>query len=174
LYGGGAMDLIAILLNAIEDPYLYSVLFLIYVILAAVILPIPVEIGLFNPNLHPLILILILAVGKGIGAFFVFYIGSGVRKGLTRWKMKSKTIKQFITYCELFVKKYGLYGLLIIMSIPLMIDSVSLYFFSLLNPKQDGKKALSATKFVIINIAAGAIRGSIILAVALFLGVRLI
>ncbi len=156
------MDLITILTQTIENLLLYSFLFFIYLVLSAVILSITVEIGLFNPSLHSVLLILILALGQDTGAFFVYYIGSGVRSQVKVWETRSKRIKQFLYYCELFVRKYGNYGLFIIMSIPLMIDTISLYFFSLLNPKEDGKKAIPATKFVIINILAGVVRGSII------------
>ena len=47
------MESISVLVNVFEDPLMYSIFFLIYVILAAIILPIPVEIGLFNPNINP-------------------------------------------------------------------------------------------------------------------------
>jgi membrane protein YqaA with SNARE-associated domain len=169
------LDLIDILLGAIEDPFSYLMLFLIYVILAAIILPIPVEIGLFNPNIHPVWLIFVLALGKGIGAFIVYFVSQGIRK-----KIKNFTIgktwditKKIISKSEKFVKKYGHYGLFIIMSIPLMIDSLTLYLFSLLNPTEE-KTALTSSKFVIINIAAGATRGIIILSIFYLIGVKLI
>lgn len=59
------------------------------------------------------------------------------------------------------------------MSTPLMVDSISLYLFALLNPQENGKTALTKTKFVVINIIAGATRGSIILVLAYFIGIRL-
>ena len=169
------MDLTEILLNAIEDPISYSIIFLVYVILAAIILPIPVEIGLFNPYINPILLITILAIGKGIGAFIVFNISIELRKKIKKitvgknWKITKKIISKL----ENFVKKYGHYGLFIIMSIPLMVDSITLYLFSLLNPT-DEKTTLTSTKFVIINVAAGATRGIIILSIFYFIGIKLI
>ena len=68
------MDVLDLLFNVVKDPLMYSITFLIYVILASVILPIPVETGLFNPNIHPIWLIILLAGGKGIGAFIVYNI----------------------------------------------------------------------------------------------------
>lgn len=169
------MDLIDILLNAIGDPLTYSIIFLIYVILAAIILPIPVEIGLFNSNIHPIWLITILAIGKGIGAIIVFNISKKIRKKIKKITIgeKWKITKKIILKSENFVKKYGHYGLFIIMSIPLMVDSITLYLFSLLNPT-DEKTALTSTKFVIINIAAGATRGIIILSIFYYIGIKLI
>lgn len=169
------MDIISFLFDLTQDPISYSIIFFIYVVLAAVILPIPVEIGLFNPNINPVLLISILALGKGFGAFIVFEIGLKIRKGIKKRFHSGALTKKFIDYCEIFVKKYGYVGLFIIMSIPLMIDSASLYFFSLLNSEgENNKRSLAKSRFIIINIAAGALRGSIILFIAHFIGLRLV
>ncbi len=111
------MDLIGILLNAVGNPYLYSIIFFLYVISASIFLPIPVEIGLFNPYIHPALLISILAIGNGCGSLIVFYIGTGVRKTVKKkWTLKSQRIKQVVTSFENFVKKYGAVGLYVFMS----------------------------------------------------------
>ena len=168
------MNLIDILLGTVKDPILYSIIFFIYVILAAVILPIPVEIGLFNSYIHPVLLISILALGKGVGAVIAFEIGSKVRDIFESKSLGTKLTKKIIDWCERFVIKYGYIGLLIIMSIPLMIDSATLYLFSLLNPKDDGKRAMTRMSFMIINIIAGAIRGTIIILIAIYFNIRLV
>jgi membrane protein DedA with SNARE-associated domain len=156
------------------NPYLYAIIFFFYCISAMIFLPIPVEIGLFNPYIHPAILICILAIGNGCGALIVFYIGTGVRKTVKKWTLKSKKIKQFVTSSENFVKKYGAVGLYLFMSIPLMIDTLPLYFFSLLNKEENGKRVLSKKKFVIINIFAGATRGTIVLLIYYLLKIKLV
>jgi membrane protein YqaA with SNARE-associated domain len=173
---GHYMDFLDFLFGVTSNPIIYSLIFFIYVILAVIVLPIPVEIGLFNPSVHPVILIALLAMGKGAGSLIVYFIGATVRKGI-----KARTIgknfiftKKLIGLCEGFVKKYGYYGLFIIMSTPLMIDSVSLYLFSILNPQNEDRKALSATRFVLVNIFAGAIRGIIILTLAYYVGIKLV
>jgi membrane protein DedA with SNARE-associated domain len=168
------MDLTGILLGAIQDPVAYSILFFIYVILAVIILPIPVEIGLFNPFIHPALLIFILAVGKGVGSFIAFEIGTRIRGALKKRLIGTTSTKKIVAWCERFIRKYGYYGLFIILSAPLMVDSVTVYLFSLLNPKDDGKTALTRRWFVLLNIAAGAVRGTIILLVAYFFSVRLV
>jgi membrane protein YqaA with SNARE-associated domain len=169
------MDFIDILLGITGNPVLYSLLFLVYVILAVIILPIPVEIGLFNPLVNPLLLIMILAIGKGVGSLIVFEIGLKVRQIFEKWTSGTPLTKKILLYCERFVKKYGYVGLFIIMSTPLMIDSLSLYLFSLLNSTKDGgDRALTRGYFVLINVIAGAVRGSIILLVAYGLGYRLV
>ena len=169
------MDLIDILVQLYADPVTYSIIFLIYVILAAVVLPIPVEIGLFNPNIHPVFLIVILSLGKGIGAFIVFFVGQKVRGKIESASFGSnwKLTKKILSMLEKFVKDYGHYGLFIIMSIPLMVDSITLYLFSILNPLNE-KSSLNSTKFVLINIAAGGMRGVLILLIFYGIGIRLI
>ncbi len=167
------MDLIGILLNTVGNPYIYSVIFFLYVISASIFLPIPVEIGLFNPYMHPVLLISILAIGNGCGSLIVFYIGTGVRKTTKKWTLKSQRIKQFITSSENFVKKYGAVGLYLFMSIPLMIDTLPLYLFSILNAEENGKRALSKKKFVIINILAGATRGTLVIIISNVLKIKL-
>lgn len=167
------MDLIAILIGAFENPLSYSIIFFIYAVLAAVILPIPVEIGLFNPYVHPIWKILILALGKGVGAYLVFQVGATARTKLKNFSVGGKVTRKILDYCEGFVKNYGYYGLLIILSIPLMIDSISLYLFSLLNPKEKDN-AMVKSWFVVINIIAGAIRGAITLAIFYMIGVKLV
>jgi membrane protein DedA with SNARE-associated domain len=144
------MNLIEILLGAMGDPITYSIIFFIYVILAALILPIPV------------------------GAAIAFEIGTRARGVLKKRSIGTQLTKKIVAWCERFVRKYGYYGLFIIMSTPLMIDSVSLYLFSLSNPKDEGKRAMTRRWFVLINIGAGAVRGTIILLVAYLIGVRLV
>jgi len=168
------MDLTGILLGATQDPITYSILFFIYVILAVLILPIPVEIGLFNPYIHPALLICILALGKGAGSVIAFEIGTRVRGAIKKKPRGTPLTKKIVSWCERFVRKHGYYGLFIIMSIPLMVDSVTVYLFSMLNPKDDGKMAMTRRWFVLLNIAAGALRGIIILLVAYFFSVRLV
>ena len=155
------------------NPYLYSIIFFLYVISASIFLPIPVEIGLFNPYIHPALLITILAIGNGCGSLIVFYIGTGVRKTAKKWTLKSQKIKQLITSFENFVKKYGAVGLYLFMSIPLMVDTLPLYLFSILNAEENGKRALSKKKFVLINILAGATRGTIVIVVYYVLKIKL-
>lgn len=167
------MSLIDILTQAISDPVNYSIIFFIYAVLAAVILPIPVEIGLFNFLIHPAILITVLALGKGVGSFIVFEIGTRARDKIKSLSVNNIFMKKLVVYSELFVERYGSIGLFVILSTPLMIDSISLYLFSLLNPEEDGQKALSRGWFVIINLLAGAVRGMITIIVYLHVGIKL-
>lgn len=138
------------------------------------ILPIPVEIGLFNPYIHPVLIICILALEKGTDSAIAFEIGTRVHGALKKRPIGAPLTKKIIAWCERFVKKYGYYGLFIIMNTPLMVDSVTVYLFSLLNPRDDGKIAMTRRWFVLLKIAAHAVRGIIILLVAYFFSVRLV
>ena len=73
------MDFFGVILDGSSDPLLFGVFFFIYVVLNTLALPFPVELGLFNPAFHPLFLIGILALGRGVGAFCVFEIGGFIR-----------------------------------------------------------------------------------------------
>lgn len=175
------MNLVDLLLGMMSDPLLYSIIFLVYVILAVIILPIPVEIGLFNPFIHPLILITILAFGKGIGALLVFLIGLKIRTYFERILIKRydseficKITDKITSVLEPFIIRYGYMGLYLVMSIPLMMDSCILYLFSLLNIERNEKRVFTKGKFVSINMLAGATRGSIVLGVMFLCGVKLI
>ena len=93
------MDLIDILIGVMGDPIIYSLIFFIYVILAVLILPIPVEIGLFNPFIHPALLIFILALGKGVGSFIAFEIGTRIRSVLKKRSIGTSLTKKIIITC---------------------------------------------------------------------------
>lgn len=167
------MDLIGFLTSLATNPVLYSIVFFTYTVLAAVILPIPVEIGLFNFNMHPALLVIILALGKGAGSLIVFEIGTKARGKIKRISVKNSFIKKLVEYSEWFVENYGYYGLLLVLSTPLMIDSISLYLFSLLNPEEKGS-GMDRRWFVGTNIIAGAIRGIVTLAVFYYIGYKLV
>jgi membrane protein DedA with SNARE-associated domain len=168
------MDLIDVLLDATTDPVTYSIIFFTYVILTVIILPIPVEIGLFNPHINPLWLVFLMAVGKGAGAFVVFEIGTRARTKIKELSTGTPLTRKIVAALERFVIKYGNYGLFIIMSTPLMLDSVTLYLFSLLNPERQGTRALERRKFVLINTLAGVVRASIILLLWHIAGTKLV
>lgn len=157
-----------------SDPLLFGVFFFLYVLLNTLALPLPVEAGLFNPAFHPLFLIGILALGRGVGAFFIFEIGGFIRNKTSSWAVEALHIRKLITFLEGFIQRYGYYALFVLMSIPLMLDSVVLYLFSLLNKRKDSKVALSRRWFIIITLAASILRGTIILLIAEFVKIILI
>jgi membrane protein DedA with SNARE-associated domain len=166
-----AIDLMQILYDASSNPFLYSTIFFTYCMAAAVFLPLPVELGLFVGGVHPAIKILILGAGKASGAYFVFLIGLKVDQSVKKMSGRFKRYGKFVEHMENFVGKYGYYSLYIILSIPLMVDTVPLYLFSIYNEDDDGMKQKG---FVIVNFLAGCTRGIILFAILYGFGVKLV
>ena len=164
-------DLMQVLYDVSSNPFLYSIIFFIYCIAAAVILPLPVEIGLFVGDLHPIIKILILGAGKGVGSYFVFFIGLKVDEKVKKSAERFKRYGKFVNKMENFVGKYGYYALYIILSIPLMVDTVPLYLFSIYNKNVGG---MSQGGFVLVNFFAGCTRAILIFVILLGFGVKLV
>jgi hypothetical protein len=72
---------------------------------------------------------------------------------------------------EAYVGKYGYYALYVILSIPLMVDTVPLYLFSIYNKNEGG---MSQRGFVIVNFLAGCTRAIIIFIILYAFGVKLV
>lgn len=164
------MDLMGALADAASNPWTYILLFYIYCILAAVLLPIPVELGLIGlaaGNFHLfglpvfqsfMILAVIMGLGKATGGQIVFTIGVKLEDDVRRW-LKWKWFQSLMEKSSWLVQKLGYVGLYIILSIPLMSDTVPLYLFSFLN--RDGK--LFENKwFFVTNILAGMTRAIVV------------
>lgn len=164
-------DLMAFLDQIQGDPLIYSVVFFIYAIAAAIVLPIPVEFGLFlSPETPFIAKALILGAGKGIGSILVFYIGVNVEGPIMRFCDRWRWARKFVDACQRFVERFRYVGLYIILSVPLMVDTVPVYLFSIFN--RDGK-ALEVRYFAIVNFLAGVTRAIIVYVFFTFLGIQL-
>ena len=161
-------------LSGFENPLLYGVFFFFYVILNTILFPFPVELGLFHPSFHPIVLIGILALGRGVSAWIIFEIGGIVRKKVGTWSFDIPLMQNIITILERFIQRYGYYALFILMSIPLMLDSVVLYLFSLLNKRGKRQASLNRGWFIGVSIGASILRGTLILLIANVIGIILI
>ncbi len=153
------VDLMQILSDVASNPFLYSIIFFSYCMAAAIFLPLPVELGLFVGDLHPIFKILILGLGKGAGSYFVFFIGLKVDEKTKNMTDRFKRYGKFVKLLEGFVGKYGYYALYVILSIPLMVDTVPLYLFAIYNKNEDG---MNQKGFMIVNFLAGCTRATII------------
>ena len=159
----------------LKDPLQYSIVFFVFVILEAVILPVPVELGLINPYVHPALLLGVFALGRGVGSLVVFHIGTRLRGFIKRWSTPGPVATKIVEKSEGLVERYGYYGLLAVMSTPLMIDSLALYLFSMLNPEvREGEgTVMDQRNFTLINVGAALVRGVIVLAAFQYLGLEL-
>jgi membrane protein YqaA with SNARE-associated domain len=164
-------ELMDILFGASNNPFLYSTIFFLYCMAAAVFLPLPVELGLFVGNVHPVIKVLILGAGKAVGSYIVFFIGVKVDSSVKKLSGRFKRYGKFVDLMERFVGKYGYYSLYVILSIPMMVDTVPLYLFSIYNKEEEG---MNQKGFVAVNFLAGCTRAIIIISILYVFGVQLI
>jgi membrane protein YqaA with SNARE-associated domain len=153
------------------DPATYLLTLFVFSMGAAIILPIPVESALVAvPEKMPFIIpALAVGLGKGVGAIAVFFIGAKVEKAVLQFG-KWGWFKWLLDKSESFVRRYGYFALFAILVIPFMLDTVTLYIFSLLN--KEGK-LLRLRWFALVNVLAGTTRASIILIALRYFGLTL-
>jgi uncharacterized membrane protein YdjX (TVP38/TMEM64 family) len=167
---GIVQDFTSFLTVVAGDPILYSVLFFFYAVAAAVILPIPIEIGLLlSPNTPWYLLAIILGAGKAVGSVLVFRIGLEIEGPIRRWSKRFKFFGKLIDWCERFVIQYNYYALFVLLCIPFMSDTAVLYVFSITNKEGE---ALDMKWFALTNFMAGITRATIFMGL-LYLGVDL-
>ncbi len=143
------------------DPTTYLVSLFLFSFAAAVVLPIPVETAVaLAPEAIPIPVVAVASgLGKGLGAMAVFFLGGAIEKTIltyTKWRW----FRWLLNKSEIFVRRFGYPAIYVIMSIPLMVDTVPLYLFSLLN--KEGK-LLNIWYFTLVNVAAGFTRAVIVL-----------
>lgn len=149
-------DLVGILQAVYDNPAAYLVLVFLYAVAVAVILPIPIEFALLPPLLtgrwgYLAGITVALAAGKSVGALLIFLLGIRVEGGIRRWSERWRFAAWFVRKAEAFVRKTGYAGLYILLSIPLMSDTIPLYIYSLFN--EEGR-ALDRNMFLIANFLA--------------------
>lgn len=157
-------DFIEFLLAAYANPYVFLPLVFLYAIAIAVILPIPIELALVAPIVgqqwgYLLSIALALAAGKTAGAWLIFYLGVRVESPIRWWSERWRFAKWFVEKAELFVQKTGYPGLYVLLSIPLMSDTIPIYIYSLFN--KEGK-TLARNMFLVVNFLAALNRVAIL------------
>ena len=163
-------QLIDLLSQHEADPVVYLLMFFVFCVLAAIILPIPIEIFLvIDPSVPFALKAIVMGLGKGTGAVAVFFIGAKVEKAImkfSRWGW----FKWLLDKSEAFVRRFGALALYIIMSIPGMVDTIPLYLFSILN--KEGH-LMTLRDFTVANILAGINRAMLIYTLFFVFGIRL-
>jgi len=163
--------LIEFLNSLSQDPVAYSVVFFIYAVAASTFLPIPVEIGLFfSPGTPLLFKALVLGAGKATGSVLVFKLGGRVGGSFDRLASRHRFFGRFMDLMRMFVARTRYLGLYIILSIPLMVDTLPVYLFALFN--QEG--VMDIRRFALTNFLAGVTRALLVFGIAELFGVRLI
>jgi len=141
-------------------------------ILVAIVLPVPIEIVLLAPLLEQQwgylgAIIFVMAAGKTVGAGLIFYLGVRVEDNIRRWSERYKLAARLVNWCERFVRKTNYIGLYVLLSIPLMSDTIPLYLYSLFN--EEGK-ALNRTAFLVSNFLAAWTRAGFIVLIYVVVG----
>ena len=166
------MDVIGALTSFLEqvqgDPLTYSVVFFIYIIAATVFLPVPVELMLFLSPVTPFALkAVLLGVGKALGSVIVFYIGLNVEKPIVGLAKRWAFFRMLVSFCKWLVDKLGYIGLYLILSVPVMVDTVPVYLFSIFKKERTDR---DLRNFALTNLMAGVTRAAIVYYVVTELG----
>lgn len=165
------MALEEIILGFLGNPVVFFLLTFGFAILIAIILPIPVELFLIIPFQQGSVTLMTIAMfavalGKAVGAWLVFLLGVRVEKAMHRWAERSKLIAKLLAALEKFVRKTGVIGLYVLLSIPLMSDTAVLYFYALFN--EEGR-SIDQRLFILSNFLAGIARVSLVFILGLTL-----
>lgn len=149
-------DFARVLQATYDTPIAYLAITFVYAILVAIVLPIPIEVALVGPILQQRWSYLAgvtaaMAIGKTVGAWLIFYLGLRVEGNIRHWSERYAVARRIVNWCERFVRKTNYIGLYILLSIPLMSDTVPLYLYSLFN--EEGE-SLNRRAFLISNFLA--------------------
>jgi hypothetical protein len=163
--------LIGFLNSLSSDPVAYSIVFFLYAVAATVFLPIPVEAGLFfSPETSFIVKALVLGAGKAVGSVLVFKLGGKVSGPFDRFLNRYRWTTKFMDLMHRFVARTRYVGLYLILSIPLMVDTVPIYLFALFN--EEG--VLKLRYFALTNFLAGITRAAIVFIIFLIFNFKAI
>jgi len=170
----GSVDLLGALTGAYNTPWLYVLIVFGYAILVAVILPIPIEIALLPALIdhrwgYLVGTALAIAAGKTIGAWLIFWLGLNLEGSVNKWSDRWRVARWFVSKAHTFVGKTGYTGIYLLLSVPLMSDTIPIYVYSLFNAEG---RALERNMFLIANFLA-ALNRAAVLGVAYAIGANL-
>ncbi|HLB69166.1 MAG TPA: hypothetical protein VJN63_12065 [Thermoplasmata archaeon] len=139
-----------------NTPAAYLSLTFGFSVLVAIILPIPIEAVLIAPVLQErwgylTIITASMAAGKTVGAWLIFFLGIRVEGRIREWSERYRTAARVVAWCERFVRRTNYLGLYVLLSIPLMSDTIPLYLYSLFN--EEGR-ALNRRAYLVSNFLA--------------------
>ncbi len=154
------------------NPPVYLSITFGFSVLVAIILPVPIELVLLLPILAQQwgylgVIIFFMAAGKTVGAWAIFFLGLRVEGGIRRWADRYRWIDRFVKWAARFVQRTGYVGLYVLLSIPLMSDTVPLYLYSLFNA---GGKSLSRRAFLVSNFLAAWTRAGFLVLIYFVVG----
>ena len=163
-------DPLSFLQESFGNPVIYLLLTFGYSVLVAIVLPTPIEIAFLIPLAERRYALfaeaaIVVAAGKTVGAWLVFRLGLGVEAKVRYWSDRYPIAKLVVEWLDRFVRRTGYIGLYVLLSIPLMSDTIPIYLYSLFNAEG---KVMSERTFLLSNFLAALNRSAIV--VLLFLG----
>lgn len=142
------------------DPGTYLLIFFIFCVAAAILLPIPVEVALMvNPGIFFPIKALVMGLGKATGATAVFFIGRKIDETVGVYARRWRWYNWLLVKSEALVRRYGYPAMFAIMATPFMVDTIPLYVFSVLNKEGE---LMTLKWFVLVNFLAGVTRAVLV------------
>jgi hypothetical protein len=158
------VDLIQILLDSYNTPWIFVLLAFGYAVLAAIVLPIPIELILVKPLSDQnfgflLATAFAIAAGKTLGAWLIFVFGLNVEGSIRKWSARWRPAAWFVAKAAKLVRRTGSAGLYLLLSVPLMSDTIPIYVYSVFNAEG---KALDRNMFLIANFLAALNRVAIV------------
>lgn len=106
----------------------------LYEVGAAVVLPTPSELPVLVYDWVPLPWIFLVAViGKTAGSYLLFFLGDRLKATarFQRLAARYRPVGWILRASEGFVRRYGVFAVFVLLSIPGFPDTVSLYLFAL-------------------------------------------
>lgn len=162
------------MLMTLKNPYVFLPILFAYSVGVAVFLPTPVEVALLpflaEPALFGVAAVTV-GAGKAAGSWMVFRFGERMDKILEEKKARHSILRRFTDLVTRFVAKTKYVGLYLLLTLPLMSDTVPIYVYSLFN---QGGVLLDARYFMFTNFLAGVNRALIVLIVLVALGINLV
>lgn len=163
------VELLDFLVAAYDTPLVFLPLVFAYAVAVAVVLPIPIETILIVPILqgrweYLVAIAAALAAGKAVGAWLIFLLGLKVEDNIRRWSTRSRFADWIVRKMEAFVRLTGSLGLYVLLSIPLMSDTIPIYLYALFN--EEGQ-ALDKRQFLLGNFLAAINRVALVALISL-------
>lgn len=155
------------MMELVKNPAAYLLFIFIFSTLAAIILPLPVELVLVGfifylvePDVNFLglgiagafiLIAIVMGIGKALGSWVVFVIGIKAERLVEKY-LSWGWFQRFMARVQRFCVKFGYFAMYLVMCIPMMTDTVPLYIFAILNKEGE---IFDRNWFVFTNLWAG-------------------
>jgi uncharacterized membrane protein YdjX (TVP38/TMEM64 family) len=109
-----------------------------YEVGAALVLPTPSELPVLSRSWLPIGWVFAFAVaGKILGSYLVFFLGDRMKETARFHRLADRYawIRSVMAWSERFVRRYGVFAVFILLSIPGFPDTASLYLFALVGQR---------------------------------------